>query len=208
MYRRLVGRMAAMLAIAFLSSAGAAQASIVVDLVSVVPSGGGFTWTYEAFLGPGQLVQTGAPPGPGPTTPGSGSPGGAVADYFTIYDFAGFTGVTSAPAGWTPLNQLLGPTPADFVLLLDDSVLFNLTWYRDTGFVVAQGSMGFFSAESTFNVAVIEDVSAEDTSSSTGLSIVNTDTVQVASASVPEPATLLLMGSGFLGLSLYRRRRT
>src|SRR5438552_2623385 len=51
------------------------------DAPSPSPSAGGFTWTYDAILHSEQKVQTG--------------------DFFTIYDFFGYTGVHSEPAGWS-----------------------------------------------------------------------------------------------------------
>src|SRR5262245_13083690 len=80
--------------------------TITVNFVSVTPLGGGqFRWDYSIAEDAQGMVTTGTVPGAttllvGPNT---------VADYFTLYDFAGFVSAT-APAGWASQSLNLGST--------------------------------------------------------------------------------------------------
>src|SRR6266700_6148693 len=86
---RIASRLVTLTALAFLAVAvQAARADIAVDFVSVTGSGP-FTWTYDATLQPGSEVTVAPIPAPANTS-----------NFFTIYDFAGFTGVQTHPAGW------------------------------------------------------------------------------------------------------------
>jgi hypothetical protein len=73
--------------------------------VASVPFGG-FQWTYHPSLAGDSEILSG--PVPGASTPATaGALGSTFADYFTIYDFAGYTGINSTPAGWTLKTALL-----------------------------------------------------------------------------------------------------
>src|SRR5437016_4627871 len=98
-----------------------------------VTGAGPFVWTYSVSEdAAGRVTSTNivSGGGPGPTTP-TDTPEGAIADYFTIYDFVGFTGAHTEPVGWGfesllvgATNEALAPAAVD-----DDPNIPNLTWF-------------------------------------------------------------------------------
>src|SRR5437870_10784440 len=119
-----------------------ARADIAVSFVSVTGSGP-FTWTYSAALQPSSEVTSTPIPNPDNTT-----------NFFTIYDFQGFTGTHSEPAGWTFTTALVGPTPAT-TSPSDSATVPNLTWTytavtENEGSPSAQTPLGTFSAGSIY----------------------------------------------------------
>src|SRR5712691_2646935 len=87
---------------------GAARADIIPSLVTGSPTGSGpYTYTYDANLTLQQRLVSG--------------------NFFTIYDFAGFTGTHSQPLNWMFSSALIGTTPST-VLPVDSGAQPNLTW--------------------------------------------------------------------------------
>ena len=174
--------------------AGAARADIVLSLdTPPVPSLGGYTWTYDAILAPNQRVLAG--------------------NFFTIYDFDGFTGVRSEPLGWTFSSADITPPPAG-VAPIDLAGVPNLTWTWTGGPIVPPGpltavDLGLFSAESTVNSPTVADfvgLATKNGGTTDGTPISDIGRVTVPTT-VPEPCTLALLGLGAAPLALRRRGR-
>src|SRR6266478_3015830 len=141
---RIASRLVTLTALAILAVAvQAARADIAVDFVSVTGSGP-FTWTYDATLQPGSEVTVAPIPAPANTS-----------NFFTIYDFAGFTGVQTHPVGWAFSTALVGQTPAG-TAPSDSPTVLNLTWTyvgppaENEGSPTTATDLGLFTAGSVY----------------------------------------------------------
>src|SRR6476646_7955718 len=112
---------------AVLFSATQMFGAITPTLTSVTSNGsGGYTWTYNVQLAADQDAKTGSVPGAS-TAAGVGV-FATTADYFTIYDFAGFIpGSNVQPTGWAFQSLNVGSTPSD-TIPTDKAGVQNLTW--------------------------------------------------------------------------------
>ena len=190
--------------IAMVAAALAVAPSAFANTITVTPTPviggapGAFTWTYTAALEGNSQITNG--------------------DFFTIFDFTGFTGAVVTPAGWTFSSANTGVCPADDVTavcaLLDDPTLPNLTWTRSGGTIPGAGPglsvpLGSFTAVSIFNTPVNEAWVSQDDDLQTGTmnegAFGNTN-VPVGTPQVPEPASMLLLGTGLLFLAAKARR--
>jgi PEP-CTERM motif-containing protein len=189
-----------------LGLAGTAQATLIPTLGSVSPSGGNFLWSYDVSLALDQNA-TGGPVqsvNPVPVSSGTG-------DFLTIYDFRGFvSGSCFAPTGWTCQTQAVGFTP-DTQIPSDDPALTNLTFTRTgatlPGPVLDLGDFGAQSLGSSLDVGRFTSRGTRNLGVLVGTKIDSVGDISVPAA-VPEPATLLLLGSTMAGLgALLRRRR-
>ena len=182
--------------------------TITVSFVNVVPSGPNFQWNYQISEDANGRITPGAA-APGATTLAS-STEGQVADYFTIYDIQGFISA-AAPAGWAVQTANVGSTP-QFISNPDNASVINVTFVR-TGANTGAGpfTTSGFSITATFGTSINGFWSSEDTHNGGGTDG-STDwsggQLLVPNTTVPEPATMLLVGSGLLGLGAkFRRRR-
>jgi hypothetical protein len=184
-----------------------ASANTITVTSAGVTGTGPFVWAYTASEDSGGLIQTGAVPG---ITTQLTDMGSVTADYFTIYDFVGFTGVVTTPAGWAFESRLLGSTGSN-VVVTDSGSISNLTWYYIGAPTVGPLTVTGFSATSTLGLPslVHGNWASEDTQNGGGLAGHSNEAVgQVDTpGSVPEPASMLLLGSGLIGLAAKARRR-
>jgi len=195
-----------------LASAQAARADIILADPIVTPSGGNFLWTYSVTLTTGEALSgLGAPPGTG-TTDGAGMTSANYQDYFVIYDFAGYVGgiATTIPST-TAIAQPTGPIPG--TTTPPDSSMTNLVFVYSGPFLPGAGTViGTVSAISSLGGTsltpnVIYASSITDNAGIPGGTDNKVSAVVGPVPLVPEPGSMLLFGTGLVGLARRLRRR-
>lgn len=208
------------LGIAVLSCA--ANASIIPSLTSVTQVGASaYNWTYTASLSADQRLDPGATQNaicasgqkcsPTGLTPASGT-------FFTIYDFAGYNGTVTGPANWTAFTFLVGVTPSVEAGTPDNSAITNVSYFYNGPVVPTPGgpkpalgptNLSNFVIGSSLNRQVAGFYTGQATKNtsdgSDGTLTQNFGSVNVPGG-VPEPASMILIGSGLVGIAVFRRK--
>jgi hypothetical protein len=190
-----VGLAASLVAGTLVLGTGAARADIIPTMEGVSGTGP-FTWSYQADLHPDQRVETG--------------------NFFTIYDFAGFTGAHSEPAGWAFSSTLTGVTPLSLnpAAVGDNPAVANLTWIYSgaTPLAYDPAGLGIFSAGSLLSNPMLGKYASESTKATGFAAGTPADNIGYVAAPnpagvTPEPCTLAVLGAGALSLLRAGRRR-
>jgi hypothetical protein len=185
--------------------AGSLRADLIPFLVS--PGGvtagpsGSFLFNYNVVLDSTSKLTNAA------TSP--------FVQFFTIYDFFGFTGFTAAPAGWTFVGDP-GLTPP-LAIPVDDPTVPNITFkYTGTGTVAGPQTFTGFQIGSIASDTRLTSYAGQSTKQTADANNTMQDNVGKTltplpggggvGSPVPEPMAMSLMGGGLSLLALLHRR--
>jgi hypothetical protein len=189
----------------------AARSSIIPVLGPVGNSGGG-TFEFDYFVTLSGHERLDAAATSGVTCPAVGGPVqcNPAGTFFTIYDVRGFVSVGTLPTGWTATTQLTGLTPSSINgASVDDPSVVNVTFVYTSPVVVHAngtelllGTFPIFSTLSDFGHGYFSSQATVDEGAENGLTDQVVGPVTVPAGVVPEPGTLLLLGSGLAGITI------
>ena len=196
--------------LAFLGCASA-DASIIYQFQSVTASGANFDWKYVAQLSGDQYVA--------PTT----ASGGAANNFAVVYDFFGVISASTSnlAAGLTSVVTTLElvTAPQPFLQGIPDNPAINnvhssIFGTSQTGVLTALYTIDIISTSGlTGNLAFQSAQALKNAPGQPGNGTATGNSVQIEApassvtlAGIPEPATMILMGSALLGLGFLRKR--
>ena len=182
-FRRLVVAGVSALGVAAFTNSSNANSIYAPAPPTVSPSGSNFKWDYAVIVSQGSQVVSG--------------------DAFTIYDFAGFVGVSGVlPTGWTLTST--APNSPDYAFqtraTTDNSTVTDLTLTYSgstTGSTGSDTALGTFSFISTFGLRADSFFESQDHTIFNGAAQTDNHNTQVP-VGVPVPAALW-GGLGLLG---------
>lgn len=189
---------------AALTFATLANASIIPTLDAGNPTSAGpdYLYTYDINVSADEQLNGAL----------SGScTSGSCGTFFTIYDFAGYVGgtISATASNWTVEVQLTGLTPS-LTNPPDSGGVVNLVFIYTGPVETGPLNIDGFSAESTtgiLNTSGYYSYQAQKTANTSaadeGIGPID---VPTAASATPEPASMTLVGAGFIGLALAARK--
>lgn len=181
-------RRAGILSAVALLTVGIAAANVVPTFETVSGSGGLFTYTYSVGIDQFQFVQTG--------------------DQLCLADVPGLTGTATAPTNWTATESTSSACPFNAGVTrpnVPGSVLFT---YTGAPTIPAGTTIGTFTFQDTIGTSS-GLIAYGATSFKVSDSQATANQGEVAGPStVPEPASLAMLGLGLIAVFIPKRRRS
>ena len=197
----------AVFVVASLALSVCANASIIPSLDSGSPVNnldGTFTFNYTASVSADERLDPTATSGATCGVAGNQqcNPPGT---FFTIYDITGFVGASTSASGWSTTVQMTGITPSSENPV--DAGLPNVTFTYTGAIVDGPTDISGFQIVSNNGGMVLGQFTSQATKNvAAGTTDQVIGNVEIPASTVPEPASLALIGAGLIGLAIGRKR--